>query len=634
MAWPQSSSAGLAIRCAAAAVSVSAAATLISLFQAPTVPLVVAVLAVAFAAASAAWPATALLAVAALVPSIGWFGVRLHYTVAWPEALVVAFLAGWALHVALRRTAARLPPSIGVAAVLLAALVVASMLLDIAELSARLGTAGAAGVVRQYVLQDFYQVGAHLPGLHAGRLVLEGLGIFWAASWLSAGDSRLRSRLAAAVALGGTIAAVLTIRELWLSAQRSDAFWATFGGLIGTLRHNAHFTDLNAAGSQYVLLLFIAAAFALASRHRGAAWGVATLALVAGLWLSASRAAFFAAPVALALALATMLIKGRRQARAVLLGAAVLVVGGVVLLIYAPLRGNQADSSVAAQVRVEMARTSLRMAGEAPVFGVGVGQYPARSGEFSSPELIRLFPVATRENAHNQFLQILAELGVTGLATWLVLVGAALASGFRNRHEGGAPVAGALAGLAAFLITCLAGHPLLIPQVAFTFWIVLGLVVHPRGPSDLPAAPHATSRRRAAAVLAAGLLALAASIPPRATERMRNANLEHLGIGVSLWQTAEDGTRYREALGRAAVFVPNGEGFRFRLRAEAPHPVDVELHLARRLANIVTLQPGGWQDVNMTLNPDAAQGRFLRLEIVGPPGVALWMTKIEPIAAR
>ena len=162
-------------------------------------------------------------------------------------------------------------------------------------------------------------------------------------------------------------------------------------------------------------------------------------------------------------------------------------------VIYAPTRGNQKASSIAARVRVEMARTTMRMVAEEPIFGIGLGEFYQRSGEFSSPELLALFPPAHHENAHNNFLQILAETGLVGLATFVVLLSGALYRASKPSGETPAsmPWRGALsAACVAFLLTCFGGHPLLTREAAYSFWMVLGLAVghslhaDPPGPAD------------------------------------------------------------------------------------------------------------------------------------------------------
>ena len=56
--------------------------------------------------------------------------------------------------------------------------------------------------------------------------------------------------------------------------------------------------------------------------------------------------------------------------------------------------------------------------------------------------------------------------------------------------RGGHPaIAPALAGLAAFIVSWLGGHPLLVPEVAYPFWLTLAIV--PGVASDLSADPHA-----------------------------------------------------------------------------------------------------------------------------------------------
>ena len=67
-----------------------------------------------------------------------------------------------------------------------------------------------------------------------------------------------------------------------------------------------------------------------------------------------------------------------------------------------------------------MATVSWRLLARNPAFGVGIGQYYELSGD----EMLHL-PVGRiyiRQNAHNNFLQILAELGVVGFVCFAALL--------------------------------------------------------------------------------------------------------------------------------------------------------------------------------------------------------------------
>ena len=57
----------------------------------------------------------------------------------------------------------------------------------------------------------------------------------------------------------------------------------------------------------------------------------------------------------------------------------------------------------AMSIRMELARVSFRLLGEAPVFGIGIGRFYSQSGrEIRDPAVSAIYP---RENAHNNFLQ-------------------------------------------------------------------------------------------------------------------------------------------------------------------------------------------------------------------------------------
>ena len=107
-----------------------------------------------------------------------------------------------------------------------------------------------------------------------------------------------------------------------------------------------------------------------------------------------------------------------------------------------------------------------------PAFGVGVGQYSLWSGHFGPPALLQLW---RPDNAHNNLAQVAGELGLIGLVTFVIVLAASLM--IRSRAAGVNSLRGPLtAALAAFILTWLGGHPLLIPEVSYPFWITIGVV--------------------------------------------------------------------------------------------------------------------------------------------------------------
>ena len=107
-----------------------------------------------------------------------------------------------------------------------------------------------------------------------------------------------------------------------------------------------------------------------------------------------------------------------------------------------PERGNQKSWLIAANVRLGLVQTAARMIASRPAFGIGLAEFSRRSGEFSSPELLAAFPPAVHENAHNNFLQVTAELGLAGGAAFVWLLAAALRGSVRAASAG-APLADA-----------------------------------------------------------------------------------------------------------------------------------------------------------------------------------------------
>ena len=79
------------------------------------------------------------------------------------------------------------------------------------------------------------------------------------------------------------------------------------------------------------------------------------------------------------------------------------------------------------RTRLALSKAALQMTKGAPAFGVGIGRYYELSGEFAPQVFREMSTGTTRENAHNNFLQVLAEEGIAGLLALLLALGAALA---------------------------------------------------------------------------------------------------------------------------------------------------------------------------------------------------------------
>lgn len=557
-----------------------------------------------------------------------------HSTIGWAEAVVCAVLSGASLN-ALRGRKGKgdgLPLSMSAPAVLFGATVVASLIASLAPASLRLGPAFTAAVLTQLTHQYFTDLRG-FPGLHAGTLLLEGTVLFALAARIAStrtpGDGFQR-RVAAAAAASAALAGAFNIARLVRAAARSDAFWASLADLAQRLRWNVHYADFNAAGSYFVMTALVAAALAVTSRGpRRVAWAAVAATIAAALWLTSSRVAVLAGVLAPSVIfLIVELARGRARA----MRAAGIALAGLVLLgaiaVALPQRGNQQSTLLATDVRFGLIQTGARMIASDPVFGIGLAEFYQRSGEFSSPDLIAKFPVALHENAHNNFLQVAAELGVAGgvLFVWLMAAGL-LAAGRRAVITRDPFLLVMLAGLSAFALTCIGGHPLLIPEPGYVFWTLLGVAAG----SSIPLSPP---RARLRWVVAICLAVVMLTLPWRTRAAMHGADLEHVGIGVpTTWEVSPDGTRYREAHGHATLFVPVGSGVKLRVYPLADQPLRLEIRLDGRVADIVLLKPREWNDLMIPRRNVASAARYgpLDLRLIDADQTAMWLTKDEPL---
>jgi hypothetical protein len=259
---------------------------------------------------------------------------------------------------------------------------------------------------------------------------------------------------------------------------------------------------------------------------------------------------------------------------------------------------------------------------------MGVGTFAERSVDYGSAAIDAILVTGNiKENAHNYFLQVLAELGAVGLIAFLWLLASVLWPALRHSAGPNSNVAlWMAAGVAAYLATALTGHPQLLSEAVMPFWIVFGcLSAFTPAPAPLTKTQHA-ARRWLAAV---AVLALIATLPARASRFRDFSQLEHRGIGLSLWNTGADGVPYRRATNQSIVFIPTGHVvvIPIRLESPAPSPAAIDVWLDQARVNQVTVGSDEWTDLRLTIPPGPR--RFVDLRLSGPAEVTFWIGRVN-----
>jgi O-antigen ligase len=573
-----------------------------------------------------------------------------------PEALVLAALSGLAI-------AARHPrrtglkgqrPSLLVPGASFALIVVASMAVALQVMHTGLHTPWPflrdflLFLARDYLIEP---PGASFTGVVDGALLLEGLALAWLVA-RHARDGVLRPpQVLAATAIAAAAAALLTLGH---AAVRS----ASVGQLLGS-RASVHVADVNAAGSYFAMAGLVALTLALNARWSRAprwpawpraAWGAVTGLLLAGVWLTGSRIALVSVIGACAIVAAAIgpLRPARWPSWAT---ATIAIAAGVVLVALAlgldprPTATRTAGNMIA--MRRDFMITGLRMMQSAPVFGVGIGRYFARSGQFM-PQSIYWFYF--HENAHNNFLQIGGELGLTGLLAFVWLIGAAAIRLVRGVRADPRDVLllGAVAASAVFVATWMTSHPLLVAEVAYPFWILLGAALaradgNAQGPPPAPpafpagarhagrASAGAWIRRPATIAVVAMAVALVASVAPRARHEIANLDLATQTFGFYPWE-GDGGVLYRWTARRATFFVPlNARALHLSVRAihlgTNTEPTEVTIAIGGRTLNRMMLDRDDWVPISLRLPLLPGDDRFQRIDIITSPA---WLPAAIP----
>jgi len=225
----------------------------------------------------------------------------------------------------------------------------------------------------------------------------------------------------------------------------------------------------------------------LAHERERTAAGVAAALMAGTLFLSGSRGGLLAILVELAL-LSVLLVRQKKGVR-LAAGAAGFVAVLLVLLVWVGGRelthrvstiSTEARTEISGGMRLSIDRDTLRMFRRKPLLGWGLGAFPVVYPEFRS-----FYTNFFVNEAHNDYLQLLAEMGLAGFAAmlwfWVVLGRAALPK-LKNWTT---DISGAVTLAASLSVTGILVHSffdfnLQIPANAALFYVFCTVAASPR----------------------------------------------------------------------------------------------------------------------------------------------------------
>jgi O-antigen ligase len=408
-------------------------------------------------------------------------------------------------------------------------------------------------------------------------------------------------------------------------------------------RVNATFEDVNSHGSFIVANLFLMTALlSLESgrRPRGLAWLVLPIVLV-NLWLTQSRAAMGALVLTLPLFLVlrfgglrlekpTIWLYKRRRFLALCfvltLLLLVFVFYGLDWVAHTDLEWTRSTGRIAQVLkgRFNIWRSALYNIAEAPWLGRGIGTFYVFlqwHWEYVGTEHAWNWN-PLEENAHNYFLQMFAETGVVGGGLFLLVVALVFYQGLRaiTMHQNDERVlfVAVFSGLAAFFLTCVTGHPLVIVDLNLWVWAIVALLFVPHPDESPEFARVEASRRGFRRFLLAAILLAAVGVRWSDARAARRSVFQCYGFHAIEYLEREPRLYPFFWLERRAVcrIYQRYPDLTFSLRNElgANHPIAVTIRVNDRGIDTVHLDDRRWHRCSYRL-PETTN-TAIKLEIL------------------
>jgi len=409
---------------------------------------------------------------------------------------------------------------------------------------------------------------------------IEGMALLCSVLLLSQKQTGFASRITKILLAGSVGAAAINILYPTMELLNTKDWTGEFLSYFYMRQWTFFISDPNAAGSYFGMMALVAIGWGTVRGFRSVGFLTGAFLLLA-LWVSGSRAAAYTTMPVLACLMIWTIPRWSSVYKALqgLLAMVVLSLSALFIIwfLQIPIVSAPRETMTALNIRWWATQGSLEMWWSRPFFGIGIGQYFLRSAEFFPSELKVFYP---RENAHNQFLQIAAEVGTFGLVVFLWLLGAVAKRVWfvgRVAHDYGLFV-GIIAGLSMFLLSCLGGHPFLVPEVFYPFCLLMGVAVSLEQNDFQTETIEASAKQRnfliekfpfkknkfrwylaPETVLVGATILLILSLPVRVNHETTRIDFATVSYGLYEWETEEDQTRYRWTLDNSTVFTSSDE---------------------------------------------------------------------------
>jgi hypothetical protein len=265
-------------------------------------------------------------------------------------------------------------------------------------------------------------------------------------------------------------------------------------------------------------------------------------------------------------------------------------------------------------IRLPLWKQTIQIVEDFPLWGVGIGEF-----NFALQKYSYGFKWAkdTIFHAHNYFLQITVELGLTGLYAFLWILGIIFIKGFqivREKHD--FLKLGLWFGIIGFVLTFFGDGYLWNIEMQLMFWLFIGLLFVDEEESEMAQ----THRKPINEKLFIGLsIIVLLTIPVQVYQRSRFSFLPEKIVGLYKEVFNEEGEEYR--WGEKVVLIPleiMGKAVHIPIKLGNPdireNSVKVKIFISRKMVDTLDFKDNDWHILRYPIEHAENNEIFLKIE--------------------